>query len=252
MKSNHYRPRITWWMRLNRFIYTFESPLCLRGSLTRLRHRHSYPLLALLRLFLPLPTWHFSLPNPVPFMVMRDNFGLFRTRASSADLVNMRSIPVWRARDTPIRSIYRIYEAMAAREYVAIGPEVEYFWYQARHSWSVHCIPDPCDHDPIRYAILACIAEELADAFNWRLSQGLRRDGKHIYRETLDDVLPNYTPETAPSWTRKVPPIDVNLIEGLPDDVLDSSGKLILEQGGQNLVFAERNIVTNTGYFRTI
>ncbi|KAI9925073.1 hypothetical protein MW887_006481 [Aspergillus wentii] len=172
---------------------------------------------------------------------------------TSADLTNMRSVPVWRARDTPIRSLYRIYEAMTAREYYAIGPEVEYFWYQARRSWAVHRIPDPRDPDPVRYAILACIAEELAKAFNWRLSLGMRRDrSKHIYRKTLEDALPPFAPETAPVWTKAVSAIDTELIADLPNDVLDQSGKLLLEEDGNSPVFAERNVITDTRHFYTI
>lgn len=111
---------------------------------------------------------------------------------------------------------------MIARGQYAIGPEVEYFWYQARGSWAVHRIPDPRDGDPVRYAIRARIAEELELAFNWRLSLGMSRDkSKHIYRETLDDVLPPFTPEVAPSWARQVPRIDMELIAHLPGDFLE-------------------------------
>jgi hypothetical protein len=35
---------------------------------------------------------------------------------------------------------------------------------------------DPHDADPIRYAILASMAEALVAAFNWRLELGLQRD----------------------------------------------------------------------------
>ncbi|KAE8373552.1 hypothetical protein BDV26DRAFT_285021 [Aspergillus bertholletiae] len=201
--------RISLWMQLVRFIHTYESPLCLRGSLIRLSHRHRHPFLALLYLF--------------------------------------------RARDTPLRSLYRIYEAMAARQYTAIPAEVEYFWHQVRRSWAVHRIPDPNDSDPIRYAILASIAEELADAFNWRLGLELRRDiTKNIYHESFDDELPPFVPDGAPCWTSSLPAVDYHLIEDLPDNLRDSSDKLVLEEGGENANFAKRNIVTNSGFFRTV
>lgn len=142
---------------------------------------------------------------------------------------------------------------MVAREYYAIGPEVEYFWYQNRQSWAIQRLADPCDEDPVRYALLACIAEELARAFNWRLGLGMRRDkSKHVYRKTLDEELPPFTPETAPSWTKTVPAFDVELIADLPGDFLDSSGRLVLEAGGRNSAFAERNVITDTGHFYTI
>lgn len=242
-------------MRVRRFICDFESPLRLRASLLRLRHHNKHPFLALLRLFLPLPYWHFRVREPVAPKLMLDNLPLLSSRMVAEDITNMRSIPVWRARDTPLRTLYRIYEALAARHFYAIGPEVEYFWYQTRRSWAVQRIPDPRDPDPVRYAILACIAEELAEACNWRLSLGMRRDKrKHIYRKTLDDVLPPFTPETAPAWTRSVPAIDATLVADLdlPGDLVDSLGRLVLEAGGQNPIFAERSIVTDTGHFFTI
>jgi hypothetical protein len=140
-----------------------------------------------------------------------------------------------------------------SRVYYAIGPEVEYFWYQARRSWRLHRIPDPRDRDPVRYAILACITEELAKVFNWRLSLGMRRDKrKHIRRKTLDEALPPYMEETAPAWTTNVPAIDVKLIADLPDDMLDTSGRLVLASGGKSPLFTTRNIITNTGHFYTM
>lgn len=242
-----------WWTRLRRFLWTFESPLRLRTTLTRLSHRNKHPYLALLRLCLPLPAWPFGLPDPVPLRSMWNNIRLLESRAATTDFANMSAIPLWRARDTPLRVLYRIYEAMVAREYYAIGPEVEYFWYQSRRAWAVHRIPDPRDRDPVRYAILACIAEELARAFNWRMSLGMRRDKhQHIYRKTFEDQLPPFTPEDAPAWTRNVPAFDVGLIADLPDDARDPSGRLVLEPGGENPVFAERNIITDTGYFYTV
>ncbi|KAL2823581.1 hypothetical protein BDW59DRAFT_96629 [Aspergillus cavernicola] len=249
------RPRMTWWMRLRRFIRYYESPLQIRGTLIRLGHRNKHPFLALLRLFLPLPTWHFPTPEPIPSVFMFNNIPLLETRMAAADLNNMRSVPLWRARDTPIRSLYRIYEAMAARNFYAVGPEVEYFWYQSRSSWAVHLIPDPHDCDPIRNALLASIAEQLADGFNWRLSLGMRRvKSKHIYRKTMDEELPPYTPEVAPAWTQNVPAIDPEQLTDLPNDAVDSFGKLVLESDATGIEnrFWKRNIVTYSGHFYTI
>ncbi|KAF7717534.1 Uncharacterized protein PECH_005462 [Penicillium ucsense] len=247
------RPRITWWMRVRRFIYNYESPLQLRGTLTRLTHRHEHPYWALFRLLLPFPSWHFPLPEPVPVPTMLNNVPLLQARKAAADLTNMRSVPLWRSRDTPLRALYRIYEAVVAREFYAIGSEVEYFWYQSGRKWAVHRIPNPRDRDPVRYAILACVAEELAQAFNWRMSLGMRRDkNKHIYRQTFEDSLPSFVPEIAPSWAKVVPPIDAALLGEFPRDFLDRMGRLVLEEGGENPIFARRNVVMDTGHFYTI
>lgn len=240
-------------MRVRRYIRFFESPLRLRTSLTRLRHRNPRPYAALIRLFIPFPTWYFSVPDPVPIRTMLNNLPLLQERLASQDLTNMRSTPIWRARDTPLRCLYRIYEAMAAREPYAISPEVEYFWYQSRWRWTLDRIPDPCDPDPVRYAILACIAEELADGFNWRLSIGMRRlKSQHIYRECIYDELPPFTPMVPPSWTKHVPPVDGNMIADLPCDFVDSSGRLVLEEGDGAPTFAARNIITGTRDFFTV
>lgn len=59
------RPRLTWRQRLRRLLYVYESPLNLRGSLIRLRHRHKHSFFTL-RLFLPLPTWYFPSPRSSP------------------------------------------------------------------------------------------------------------------------------------------------------------------------------------------
>lgn len=253
MAGQRPRPQMTWWIRLRRFIRFFESPLKLRSSLKRLRHNNPHPFLALLRLFIPLPTWHFSIPDPVPIRIILNNIPLLNERRASQDLANMRSIPIWRARDTPLRCLYRIYEAMAARETYAISPEVEYFWYQSRRAWVLDRVPDPCDPDPVRYAILASIAEELAEGFNWRLSLGMRRvKSQHIYPKSFDEELPPFTPMVAPSWTKRVPPVDVDMIADLPSDFLDSSGRLVLEEGGDTPAFVARNIMTGTGDFYTV
>lgn len=70
---------------------------------------------------------------------------------------------------------------------------------------------DPRDPDPIRYALLACIVESLLDAFNWCLSIGLRRNGKHIPPTNWDGVNSPYAPYeplSLPSWTRHVPAVE--------------------------------------------
>lgn len=81
------QPRTIWWV-------------CVR-----LAHRHKHPLFALIRLFIPLPTWHFRAPEPVPPRVMLNNGPLLVSRTTT-DLPNMRSIPIWRAREIPLFDPY--------------------------------------------------------------------------------------------------------------------------------------------------
>ncbi|KAE8153083.1 hypothetical protein BDV25DRAFT_137153 [Aspergillus avenaceus] len=163
---------------------------------------------------------------------------------------DLRSIPLWRARDTPERSLYRMYEAMISGVYEALGPETEYFWYQRK--WSLQNISDPHDSDPVRYAILACLVEELVMAFNWRLSLGLRRDRHHQIRESEKDPHIPFTPLTRPPWTTCVRPVSREDLDRFPPEYVSVVGELVLERDGSNKTFARRNIITNVGWLYTI
>ena len=237
-------------LRLRQWLYrlrNYHTPLNLRASVYRLRRFNHWPVLALIRLMIPFPSWKFPIPDLPPSIEMLGNEELHALRTEN--MVDLKSIPFWRARDTPIRSIYRMYEAMIADVYVVIGAETEYFWYQ--RDWDLQSIPDPHDPDPIRYAMVACLVEELVEACNWRLSLGMRRNRKHIYRETGSDPWPPYTPVKGPSWTSSVPAISPDILRRLPPKYV-SDGKLVLEAGGLSEVFASRNIVTNVGWLYTI
>lgn len=248
------RPKITWYnrwyYRLRSRIRLLHTPLELRQSVTRLKHTNPHPYLALLRLFNPFPTWHFPLPEPCSLKELWDNDDLFSERRG--DLTNLRCIPIWAMRDTPLRSLYRLYECMAAGNQTPMGFETEYFWYQNRRLWTPEGIPDPADPDPVRYAILACLTEELTKAMNWRLSLGMRRDGNHICRENDGGPYPPYTPMKCPDWTKHVPPVEKWMLDDLPPAVRDSDGRLILAKGGRSPGFAARNIVTYSGWLYTI
>ncbi|KAJ5928467.1 hypothetical protein N7466_007423 [Penicillium verhagenii] len=119
--------------------------------------------------------------------------------------------------------------------------------------WDIKDIPDPKDPDPLRYAMIASIVEELHEAMNWRLSLGLRRNKEHVYRETNDASWPPFSPQELPKWTAKVPPMDKDLLrQSVPPESLDAEGNLVLEKGGKGPNFLKRNIITNTGWLYTI
>lgn len=247
------RRKITLWARFRTWLRYWESPLRLRSSLIRLGHEHKYPLLTLLRMFIPYPSWFFPIPGPFSLRALIDDKknGTDIINAHFGDIHNLRAIPIWRMRDTPLRSIYRLYELHLADHYELMGWETEYFFF--RPDWKLRDIPDPKDSDPLRYATIASIVEELHEAVNWRLSLGLRRNHEHVDREEDGDPWPPFTPEDLPDWTRKVRPIDKELLrESVPPDSLDQEGNLVLEQKGKSPIFARRNIITNTGWFYTI
>lgn len=206
------------------------------------------PWLALLCLFISYPTWNFTIPEPLSAEELLGNEQLMLRH--HLDLINLTAIPLWRARDTPMRSLYRLYEFMVSGEYSPIGQETEYFWYQP--SWALDPIPDPADPYPIRYDILACLVEELVTAFNWRLSLGMRRDGKHILRECDEDPYAPYKPISGPAWTIDVPPVPRESLIGLPPKFVRDGSRLVLEERGVSELFMKRNIVTNVGWLYTI
>ncbi|KAL5340242.1 hypothetical protein BJX70DRAFT_128100 [Aspergillus crustosus] len=252
-RSRRPRPKISLWARFRTWLRYAHTPLRLRPSLTRLRQHHTYPLLTLLRMFIPYPSWHLPIPGPHSLreLIEDEKNGTRIIESHFGDIHNLRAIPIWRMRDTPLRSIYRLYELHLADCYEMMGWETEYFFF--RHDWKVGDIPDPKDSDPLRYAVLASIVEELHEAVNWRLSLGLRRNRQHVYRERQDDPLPPFTPEALPTWTKDVPPIDKSLLKSaVPPESLDSDGNLVLEANGSSAVFARRNIITNTGWLYTI
>ena len=42
----------------------------------------------------------------------------------------------------------------------------EYLFRRGSGRWSLERIEDPCDEDPVRYAVLASLVEALVEAFN--------------------------------------------------------------------------------------
>lgn len=256
--SSHRRPRpkISPWARIRAYLRYWHSPLKLRRSFHRLKSPHMNAFsafFALLRLFISFPSMSFKVPSPVsPHDLIDDEkngSGIINSRFEG--LRNLQAIPLWRMRDTPLRSVYRIYELFLANRYGLMGYETEYFFFHS--DWRSRDIPDPNDSDPVRYAVLACVVEELHKSLNWKLSLGIRRNGEQIIRERDEDPWPEFVPEELPEWTTNVAAIDKEVLrQSVPPHKLNLEGQLVLEEDGQNRIFARRNIITNTGRFYTI
>lgn len=242
--------KLTYWRiqsRVNRALRHSVTPLYIRGSIVSLRHTTRHPYLAFLRLLIPDPFWSFAIPEPVaPLELVADPDAHLRTHLRS-----FQQVPIWRLRDTPTRSLYRLYEHYMAGTFIPIGEETEYFWHQTR--WVLHAIPDPHDQDPIRYAMLACLVEELVKAFNWRRGLGIRRRPPGLCLER-DLVAPTTPPKLleGPTWTHEVPPIEPSMLAGFPSHLVDGQGRLVLPEGGHCETFAKRNIITDSGWHYTV
>ncbi|KHN95249.1 uncharacterized protein MAM_06960 [Metarhizium album ARSEF 1941] len=155
------------------------------------------------------------------------------------DIFELRLLPVWRWRDTMQRSFYRLYEAVCAYDEALIGYETEYFW-KRQPSWNPELLRDPHEDgctDPEQLAVFASLAEALVWSFNWRLSLGLRRNGRHVESGSPVDYF------SAPSWTHHVPALDERLILHKYHDPNDKSS---------DPDFDKRNIQASSASLRTV
>jgi hypothetical protein len=217
-----------------------STPLRLRETARHARALKSpaepRPWLFVARLLWPFPSWRLAaeLPATPRAIVARPQ----AVGARARDLMFLRSMPLWRARDTPQRALYRLYEAMCANNGPMIKDEVDYFWSRAEPRWATSRIEDPgCGGDPERYAVLAAVVEELVEAFMGRLEMGRRRSDKPI--RNLNREPAPLVAETAPAWTAAVGPLATPLVLHAGEDrMLDGP-------------FFARNVWANSGYFYT-
>lgn len=88
--------------------------------------------------------------------------------------------------DTPLATIYRIYEHLILDQHIEIRNEFEALWFKS--DWKICDITEPCDPDPERYAVLACIPALLCLAFNKRIELGLPRHAPSVFtRDQLEE-----------------------------------------------------------------
>lgn len=168
----------------------YHTPLELRYSYRILNRLYSYPLFRLLLLFLRLPRFFPCRLPPAPREIMAYEPEAYMNE-QHPDIYELRLIPVWRWRDTIQRSFYRLYEAVCAYDEPLIGYETEYMWKRTTGAgWGLEKLRDPrddgCDNEE-QFAVFASLVEALADAFNWRLSLGLRPDGELIETAAHDE-----------------------------------------------------------------
>lgn len=118
--------------------------------------------------------------------------------------------------------------------------ESQYFWH-LRPEWAVKDIPDPHDPDPVRYAVLAGVAESLADSINYRLDLGLTRTGNPDHPEfrpaTEEEKVS--LKEYQPDWAIHAPPCSRRILIGCDDSVEDDG------TSWGYAAFTKRNIVAD-------
>ncbi|KAL6850790.1 hypothetical protein ACO1O0_007916 [Amphichorda felina] len=233
------------WRRLRFRLWAWSSPLKLRYSLMILSKISRHPYLRLIGLYLRVPR-HFPCHLPPPPSRIAAYDPEVYMDEHHLDIFELRLLPIWRWRDTMQRSFYRLYEAFSAYDEPLVGYETEYFW-KRQPGWDPGLIRDPREDgctDPEELAVLASLAEALVDSFNWRLSLGLRRDGRHVEEEGDDDGGPaDYVAYHNPVWTESAPVLPERLILHKYSDPHDASS---------HPLFDKRNIKATTAALRTV
>lgn len=183
-----------------------------------------------------------SLPPP-PLEILNDR------QEYEFALLQRRHLPIPRDTDTPLQTLYRLYEAVVLDWHIGLRNEIEYFWRKPQ--WPVHEIPDPTDSsDPARYAILSCIPALLVDAFNRNIELGLPRDAPAIMTDDeIDEVrLRPKVYESVPQWTKRVPALAETLRLPhfqSPTNMDSTSLEVIQDANDERIspVFKEKNIL---------
>ncbi|KAL8953127.1 MAG: hypothetical protein Q9222_001010 [Ikaeria aurantiellina] len=174
----------------------------------------AHPLALFLQLLQPFP-WFFDVPKgQLKPLELRCRPDVVKERQD--DIFQLRCIPLFQFRDTPIRSVYRLYEYMCAGFHTQVQYETEYFFFHHDPDrWTPDNMHDLEDEDEERYAFVASILEALIAAFNWRLSMGLQRDHSRLTFSDMDANPPKLF--RAPGWAIAVPPLPAPLV--LAEDV---------------------------------
>lgn len=146
--------------------------------------------------------------------------------------------PKGKPEDTPLFSLYRLYEHLVLNDNVGLRNEIEYFWYA---KWPVASIPDPQDTCESRYAVLAAIPALLVESFNQRIALGLPRKADAIIsREELEQYQKEEKIfESVPEWTKQVARLEETLV--IPHDNDEVLGSFEDERASAQL--AEKNIL---------
>ncbi|KAI9729371.1 MAG: hypothetical protein M1834_006895 [Cirrosporium novae-zelandiae] len=203
----------------------------IRTSLNRLRFC-SEPTKLERQLLWPFP-WRFNLPDPLPVHTLsstEDEEKIINFHQSG--LLQLFEIPLYRIRDTPMRSLYHLYDDRCANNFILMG-----------RRWRLSAIPDSEDSDPVRYTLLARMVEALVDAFNWRLELGLGRDKSINEPQSNGAAAADFEKEEAPSWTATVRPLTETLDLHRPQNTIKAN---------LHKAFLKRNIEAPMGYLYTV
>ncbi|KAF8971822.1 hypothetical protein BDZ97DRAFT_1901489 [Flammula alnicola] len=137
---------------------------------------------------------------------------LIGRKATEINYTPLRQTPLFRARDIPLRCLYRLYEAVCSMSRNELMEESQYYFH-CQPKWRLKDIPNPKDPDPQRQAILASLVETLVDSFNFKIGMGLRRGVtcEKPYLIAGFQRQPNPPYEEVPEWPASVEPLSKTL-----------------------------------------
>ena len=119
----------------------------------------------------------------------------------------------------PLDVLRRMCDAIILRkDTVAFMDDVQLFW---RRSWVIQEVPDPKEQDPLRYALMACFLERMAEVWS---------------------APPKNTLSIPPKWCESVPPIKEKF-SVLPDEFW-----MLFEVSPASPIFKKRNIFALQNY----
>lgn len=116
-----------------------STPLEIRHTIRRAR---AYPDTSsiLYQLFWPFPGY-FTLPKPLSYQELQASPEVINTRQSG--IRTLFEIPLFRARDTPLRFLYRLHGDLCADRLTFMSNECEYIFRRGSKYWLLSQIPDP-------------------------------------------------------------------------------------------------------------
>ncbi|KAI9688221.1 MAG: hypothetical protein M1822_001727 [Bathelium mastoideum] len=114
--------------------------------------------------------------------------------------------------NTPMAILYRMYENIVIDDEKQLRKGIRYFYAQPK--WHVSTIPDPCDPDPARYAILAALTGILVKSLNLCIAQGLPREMPGVPKTPHELEMSKAQPprwQKEPGWAARVKPLEERL-----------------------------------------
>lgn len=184
------------------YFYNFATP-----------HSGPRPFYHAMRLIWPFP-WYLPIPPQLPVSALLEDRGIImRRKMFDVSYTELRFVPLFCMRDTPLRALYRLYECTCTVSENETMEEGMYIFHR-QPQWRIKDISDPKDSDPLRYAILASLTETMVEAFNYKIKLGLRRgitnEKPLLIASFAKESDPPY--EEPPPWCATVGPLQDALI----------------------------------------